>query len=72
MNPIILALYVLYVNSQSLENEKKFAFEELENFKKQLVRFKLVNSEFIEKCNFSYFQDKQKKIPFKKYYSCFI
>jgi hypothetical protein len=69
--PMVLALHVLNVNSESLEQEKNFAFKKLENFKKQLVLSKLVNGEFIYKCKFSYFQDKQEKIPFKKYYSSF-
>lgn len=71
LNPILLALYVLYENSQTSENKKKFASTELDNFKKQLVLSKLVNSEFVSKCNLSYFKDNKKKIPFKKYYSSF-
>jgi len=78
LNPIILALYVLNMRSQPLQNEKKFAYEQLENFKKKLVLLKLVNSEFIHKCNLSYFPfalqskgEKQKEIPFIQYYSSF-
>lgn len=69
--PMVLALHVLNLNSETLEQEKNFAFKKLDNFKKQLVVSKLVNSEFIYKCNFSYFQENQEKIPFKKYYSSF-
>ena len=69
--PLKLALYVLCVNSQNSEKEKFFASKELEYFKKELVDLKLVNSEFVHKCNASYFKDKQKKIPFKNYYSYF-
>jgi hypothetical protein len=71
LNPIILALYVLNMKFQPLQNERKFAYEQLENFKKKLVLLKLVNSEFIHKCNLSSFQEKQKKIPFNQYYSSF-
>lgn len=61
INPIVLALYVLYVNSQNSENTKKMAYEEFENFKNFLVRFKLVNKEFIDKWNLDYSKDTQKK-----------
>ena len=69
--PMVLALHVLNVNSESLEQEKNFAFKKLEYFKKQLVQFKLINNEFVHKCNSSSFQDGLQQIPFTKYYSSF-
>ena len=71
ISPIILALYVLNVNSQTTEHDKKFAYNQLNNFKKQLVQFKLVNNEFVHKCNSFSFQDGLQQISFNKYYSSF-
>lgn len=70
--PIVLALYVLYAKSQSLTHEKNFAYKKLDLFKKQLILLEFINNEFIYKCNFSYFKEKQEKILFKNYYSSFF
>jgi len=71
LGPMILSLYVLNLNYQITEYDKKFAYNELNNFKKQLVQFKLINNEFVHKCNSSSFQDGLQQIPFTKYYSSF-